>query len=49
MDCYESLTKDDRPYRSALDSLKTLTILKNEVEAGKFKRKLSEKFAYSLM
>ena len=49
IDCYESLTQDDRPYRNALDSLKALTILKNEVEAGKFNRKLFEKFAYSLM
>ena len=49
IDCYESLTQDERPYRNALDSLKALTMLKNEVEAGKFNRKLFEKFAYSLM
>jgi len=49
IDSYESLTKDDRPYRNALDSLKALTILKNEVEAGKFNRKLFGKFAYSLL
>ncbi len=49
IDSYESLTKDDRPYRNALDSLKALTILKSEVEAGKFNRKIFEKFAYSLM
>ena len=49
IDCYESLTKDDRPYRNALDSLKALTVLKNEVEGGKFNRKLFEKFAYSLL
>ena len=49
IDCYKSLTKDDRLYRNALDSLKALTILKNEVEAGKFNRKLFKKFAYNLL
>ena len=48
-DCYESLTLDDRPYRSALDSLKALNIIKTEVEAGKFNRKLFKKFVYTLM
>jgi HD-GYP domain-containing protein (c-di-GMP phosphodiesterase class II) len=49
IDCYESLTKDDRPYRNALDSFKALTILKKEVEVGKFNKKILEKFVYSLM
>jgi HD-GYP domain-containing protein (c-di-GMP phosphodiesterase class II) len=49
IDSYESLTKDNRPYRNSLESLKALTILKNEVEAGKLNRKIFEKFAYSLM
>ena len=49
IDCYEALTNDDRPYRNALDSFKALTILKDEIKAGKFKRKIFEKFAYSLM
>ena len=49
IDSYESLTQDDRPYRSALESLKALTILKNEVEAGRFNRKLFKKFVYTLM
>lgn len=48
-DCYDSLTLDDRPYRSALESLKALNIIKNEVEAGKFNRKLFKKFVYTLM
>lgn len=48
IDCYESLTKDHRPYRSVLDPLKTLSILKDEVEAGKFDRKIFEKFVYTL-
>jgi HD-GYP domain-containing protein (c-di-GMP phosphodiesterase class II) len=49
IDCYESLTNNDRPYKSALDPLETLTILKNEIDAGRFDRKIFEKFAYSLM
>ena len=49
IDCYESLTKDDRPYRDAVDSLKAITILKNEIEAGKYNRKIFEKFVYNLM
>ena len=48
-DSYESLTLDDRPYRSALESLKALTIIKTEVEAGKYNRKLFKKFVYTLM
>jgi len=48
IDCYESLTKDGRPYRNVLDPLKTLSILKDEVETGKFDRKIFEKFVYTL-
>lgn len=49
IDCYEALTNDDRPYRSAMDPLKGLTIIKEEVMAGKFNREVFEKFAYSLL
>ncbi len=49
MDSYESLTRDDRPYRNSLEPMKALMILKNEVVAGKLNRKIFEKFAYSLM
>ena len=49
IDSYEALTNDDRPYRSALDPLKALTILKDEVIAGKFNKNVFEKFAYSLI
>ena len=49
IDSYESLTKDDRPYRNSLEPMKALTILKSEVEAGTVNRKIFEKFAYSLM
>jgi putative nucleotidyltransferase with HDIG domain len=49
IDCYEALTNDDRPYRSAMDPLKGLTIIKEDVLAGKFNREVFEKFAYSLL
>ena len=49
IDCYESLTKDNRPYRNTLDSFKALTILKKEVAFGKFNKKILKKFVYSLI
>lgn len=49
IDCYESLTQDDRPYRNALDSLRAVALLKNEVEIGKFNRKIFQKLAYSFI
>ena len=49
IDCYEALTNDDRPYRSASEPLKALTVIKDDVEAGKFNKKIFEKFAYSLL
>ena len=49
IDCYEALTNDDRPYRSAMDPLKALELMKYDVEAGKFEKRLFEKFAYSLL
>ena len=49
IDCYEALTNDDRPYRNAMDPLKGLTIIKEDVVAGKFNRDIFEKFAYSLI
>jgi HD-GYP domain-containing protein (c-di-GMP phosphodiesterase class II) len=49
IDCYEALTNDDRPYRSAMDPLKALRLIKKDVEAGKFDKKIFEKFAYSLV
>jgi HD-GYP domain-containing protein (c-di-GMP phosphodiesterase class II) len=49
IDCYEALTNDDRPYRTAMDPLKGLTIIKEDVVAGKFNRDIFEKFAYSLI
>ena len=49
IDCYEALTNEDRPYRRAKDPLETLKFLSQDVEAGKFNRKLFEKFCYSLI
>jgi HD-GYP domain-containing protein (c-di-GMP phosphodiesterase class II) len=49
IDCYEALTNDDRPYRSAMDPLKALELLKKDVEAGKFDKDIFGKFAYSLL
>jgi HD-GYP domain-containing protein (c-di-GMP phosphodiesterase class II) len=49
VDCYEALTNEDRPYRRARDPMETLKLIKEDVEAGKFNRKLFEKFCYSLV
>ncbi|HUT04067.1 MAG TPA: HD domain-containing phosphohydrolase [bacterium] len=48
VDCYEAVTNDDRPYRSAMDPLEALKLVKREVEAGKFDSRLFERFAHSL-
>lgn len=49
IDCYEALTNEDRPYRRAKEPLETLKFIKDDVEAGKFNRKIFEKFCYSLI
>ena len=49
IDCYEALTNDDRPYRNAMDPLKALKIIKDDVLASKFDLKKFEQFAYSLI
>jgi len=49
VDCYEAITNDDRPYRSAMDPLKALDLMKSEVEAGKLNKALFERFARSLV
>lgn len=48
VDCYEAITNDDRPYRSAMDPLDALALIKNEAQAGKFNATLFRRFAYSL-
>jgi len=49
IDCYEALTNEERPYRRAQSPLDTLKLIKTDVEAGKFERKIFEKFCYSLI
>ncbi|MBI9104835.1 MAG: HD domain-containing protein [Spirochaetales bacterium] len=48
VDCYEAITNDDRPYRSAMQPLKALALLKEDMEKGKFDRSIFTDFAYSL-
>lgn len=49
IDCYEALTNEERPYRRARDPMETLKLLKDDVESGKFNRRIFEKFCYSLI
>ncbi len=49
VDCYEALTNEERPYRRARDPMDTLKLIKDDVEAGKFSRRIFEKFCYSLI
>ncbi|MBN2207702.1 MAG: HD domain-containing protein, partial [Candidatus Coatesbacteria bacterium] len=49
VDSYEAITNDDRPYRSAMDPIKALALIKDEVEAGRIDRGLFERFARSLV
>ena len=48
IDCYEALTNDDRIYRDAMVPFNAMTLLKDDVVAGKYSRRIFEKFAYSL-
>ena len=49
IDCYEALTNDDRPYRSAMPAYKALELIKTDVEAGKFSKEVFEGFIHSLV
>jgi HD-GYP domain-containing protein (c-di-GMP phosphodiesterase class II) len=48
IDCYEALTNDDRPYRSAMPPYDALRVIKEDVVAGKFRKDIFEKLTYSL-
>lgn len=48
VDTYEALTNDDRPYRSAMPPLDALRLIKDDVDAGRYDRKVFAQFAYSL-
>jgi putative nucleotidyltransferase with HDIG domain len=49
IDCYEALTNDDRPYRSAMAPLNALKLIKEDVFASKLNVSIFEKFAYCLL
>lgn len=49
IDCYEALTNDDRPYRSAMDPMEALTLIREDVIVNKLDMRTFEKFAYSLI
>jgi HD-GYP domain-containing protein (c-di-GMP phosphodiesterase class II) len=49
IDCYEALTNEDRPYRRAQKPFDTLSLIKQDVNAGKFSRTIFEQFCYSLL
>ncbi|MFH1981726.1 MAG: HD domain-containing phosphohydrolase [Pseudomonadota bacterium] len=48
IDCYEALTNNDRPYRSAMDPARALFLIKDDVMAGKFSRDIFRTFTRSL-
>jgi HD-GYP domain-containing protein (c-di-GMP phosphodiesterase class II) len=48
IDCYEAVTNDDRPYRSAMQPMTALQLIKQDVDKGKYNKKIFESFAYSL-
>ena len=49
IDCYEALTNDDRPYRSAMEPFKALSLIKEDVTAGKYNQIVFDKFCRSLL
>ena len=48
IDSYEAITNDERLYRSAMDPIQALEVLKQDVEAGLLNPKIFVDFAYSL-
>ncbi len=48
IDCYEAITNDDRPYRSAMQPMAALQLLKDDVDQGKYNKEIFSAFAYSL-
>ena len=50
IDCYEALTNDDRPYRSAMEVFDTLDkIIGKDVSLGKFNKDIYTQFIHSLV
>lgn len=48
IDCYEAITNDDRPYRTSMQPMTALQLIKSDVEKGKYNEKIFATFAYSL-
>lgn len=49
IDCYEALTNDERPYRSAMGAFDTLDqIIGKDVKAGKFNKEIYSQFVITL-
>ncbi len=48
IDCYEAITNDDRPYRTALSPINALELIKKDVDQGKLDKTIFKDFAYSL-
>lgn len=48
IDCYEAITNDDRPYRTALSPINALELIKKDVDQGKLDKRVFKDFAYSL-
>ncbi|MDC7232082.1 MAG: hypothetical protein PQJ58_02530, partial [Spirochaetales bacterium] len=48
IDSYEAITNDERLYRSAMEPLDALAVLKEEVDNKRLNKKIFEDFAYSL-
>ena len=48
IDCYEAVTNDDRPYRTALSPMNALELIKKDVDQGKLDKQIFRDFAYSL-
>ncbi|MCK5197229.1 MAG: HD domain-containing protein, partial [Spirochaetales bacterium] len=48
IDCYEAITNDDRPYRSSMQPMTALQLIKGDVDKCKYNKKIFETFAYSL-
>jgi len=49
IDCYEAITNDERPYRSAMLPIDALTLIKKDVDKGLFDKEFFSAFAYSLV
>ena len=48
IDCYEAITADERPYRSAMDPYKALSVIGKEVADGSFDQVIYARFVMSL-